>query len=61
MDEPAKAGGGCSHREKRHGSADCFKWALANPQKFTERYRACQAHREADKKTDRCGSKSLQE
>jgi len=62
MDAPAKEGGGCAHREKHHSPVDCVKWALSgNPREARERYRACQAHREADKKTDRCGSESLQE
>ena len=62
MDEPAKDGGGCVHREKRHNSVDCLRWALSgNPREAKERYSACQAHREADRKTDRCGSRSLQE
>lgn len=26
-DEPAKKGGGCAHREQRHGSVDCLAWA----------------------------------
>lgn len=61
MDEPAKDGGGCAHRKQRHGSADCLRWALTgqNPQETVSRYLACQIHREADRKTDRCGSESL--
>ena len=62
MDAPSTEGGGCAHREKRHGSVDCVKWALSgNPREAPERYRACQAHREMDRKTDRCGSESLEE
>jgi hypothetical protein len=60
MDAPAKEGGGCAHREKYHSSVDCVRWALSgNPKEAIERYHACQIHREADRKTDRCGSKSL--
>ena len=61
MDEPAKKGGGCSHRKKRHSSVDCLTWALSarNLREGVARYRACQYHREADRKTDRCDSKSL--
>lgn len=61
MDEPAKRGGGCAHRKERHSSVDCLKWSLSakNPREATDRYRACQVHREADRKTDRCGSESL--
>ena len=62
MDAPAKDGGGCAHREKYHRSVDCVKWALSgNPKEVIEKYRACQIHREADRKTDRCDSKSLHE
>lgn len=61
MDAPAKEGGGCTHREKRHSSIDCVKWALSNPKEARERYRACQIHRQEDRETDRCGSESLQE
>jgi len=64
MDEPARNGGGCAHREQRHSSMDCLKWAalsVRNPGEVGNRYRACQIHREADRKTDRCGSKSLHE
>jgi hypothetical protein len=62
MDAPAKAGGGCTHREKRHSPIDCVKWALSgNPKEAIGRYNACQVHRQADKETDRCGSESLQE
>ncbi|MDH5782922.1 MAG: hypothetical protein OEZ35_04570 [Candidatus Bathyarchaeota archaeon] len=61
MDEPARKGGGCAHRKQRHSSVDCLKWSLTarNLPEARERYRACQIHREADRKTDRCGSKSL--
>ena len=61
MDEPAKKGGGCAHRKERHGSVDCLKWSLSakNLRQAKEHYFACQVHREADRKTDRCGSKSL--
>jgi len=61
MDAPAKEGGGCAHREQRHRTIDCVVWAAANPKEAAERYRACQVHREADRKTDRCGSESLKE
>lgn len=64
MDEPAKEGGGCAHREQRHSTVDCLKWvakSATNPKEAVEQYRACQAHREADRKTDRCGSKSLED
>ena len=39
----------------------CVRWSLSakNPREAIERYHACQIHREADRKTDRCGSKSL--
>jgi len=61
MDNPAKKGGGCAHRKQRHSSVDCLRWSLSakNPKEAIERYRACEIHREADRKTDRCGSKSL--
>lgn len=61
MDKPAKDGGGCSHRNKRHSSQDCFAFALKGKifSEMRNRYLACQIHREADRKTDRCGSKSL--
>ena len=61
MDEPAKRGGGCAHRKQRHSSEDCLRWSLSakNPQEAVGRYLACQVHREADRETDRCGSKSL--
>jgi len=64
MDAPAKEGGGCAHREQRHRTVDCVVWAAksaANPKEAVDRYHACHAHREADKKTDRCGSESLKE
>ena len=61
MDEPAKEGGGCAHRKQRHSSVDCVKWAFSarNVQDGIARYRACQIHREADRKTDLCDSESL--
>ena len=61
MDEPVKEGGGCAHRNQRHGSIDCLRWGLSakNPREAINRYLACQIHREADRITDRCGSKSL--
>lgn len=61
MDEPAKEGGGCAHRKQRHSSVDCVKWTLSggNLREVKERYVACQIHREADRKTDRCDSESL--
>jgi hypothetical protein len=61
MDDPVKEGGGCAHRKQRHGSIDCLRWALSgqNPQDTVSRYLACQIHREADRKTDRCGSEPL--
>ena len=61
MDAPAKHGGGCSHREKRHSSSDCMMLAL-KAKTFIEgfdRYFACQIHREADRRTDKCGLGSL--
>lgn len=61
IDAPAKDGGGCTHREQRHRTIDCLKWAASNPRESRERYAACQAHREADRKADKCGSTSLQE
>jgi hypothetical protein len=64
MDAPAKEICGCSHRDQRHSTVDCLEWAaksIMNPKEAVERYRACQAHREADRKTDRCGSKSLED
>jgi len=63
MDEPAKEVGGCVHRNQRHSSTDCLKWALSakSPREIIPRFLACQIHREADRKTDRCGSKSLYE
>jgi len=62
MDEPVKDGGGCTHREKRHSLVDCAIWAVkGNPRESLQRYSACQAHRNMDKKTDRCSSESLQE
>jgi len=62
MDAPAKHGGGCKHREKRHSNSDCLKWSLNsdNILEGIERFfRACQIHRKADRKTDKCGSKAL--
>ena len=61
MDEPAKSGGGCAHRKQRHSSTDCLKWSLSagSLREARKRYLACQIHREADRKTSRCGSKSL--
>ncbi len=61
MDAPSRRGGGCAHREQRHRTIDCLTWAARNPKEAVDRYHACQVHREADRKTDRCGSKSLQE
>lgn len=61
MDEPAKEGGGCAHRRKRHSHTDCIRWSFSAKtlRDAISRYLACQTHREADRKTDRCGSKSL--
>ena len=61
MDAPAKKGGGCAHRKERHHLIDCIRYSLSakNKREAKERYEACQIHREADRKTDRCGSKSL--
>jgi hypothetical protein len=61
MDDPSKDGGGCTHREKRHSSVDCLRWALSNPKEAKERYSACQIHRDVDRETDSCHSESLQE
>ena len=62
MDEPAKRGGGCAHRKQRHSLVDCLKWSLSsgNLREAKEHYLACQIHREADRKTDRCDSESLE-
>jgi len=61
MDRPAKEVVGCLHREERHSLLDCTTWALRSPKEAKERFRACQAHRELDRQTDRCDSESLKE
>jgi len=71
MDEPSQLNPGCSHRESRHSREDCEQLAQdlyreystlgsqVAVQKAEQAYKACQLHREEDKKAESCGCKAL--
>ena len=63
MDAQSQTSPGCSHRELRHSSFDCFNWSsLGNTDYETSnRLQACLLHRELDRRTGKCGCKPLYE
>lgn len=61
MDEPIKIHPGCGHRNYRHGSKDCRDISKRG-RNFTEiqQYnKACQIHRDLDRKSNGCGCTPL--
>lgn len=74
MDQPSTDYPGCSHRQFRHGDADCIDLAgnvIAELSRkcepdvvgilAAEVYCACQIHRQLDRANEACGCKALYE